>query len=89
MLDDEKGYAARVQLAHELDQARDRALIDAAGHLVEEKQPRLRRERPRELEALALPGRERARVGVRLVEETDAAQPFVRLVAPCFTSRVG
>ena len=70
-----------MQLAHELHQPRDRALIDAAGDLVEQQQARLRRERAGEFQAFALSGGERAPVGIRLFQQAHAAQPLVRLLA--------
>ena len=62
VLDHEEREAAAVQVADELHQAGDAALVDAAGDLVEQQHARLGRERARQLEALALAGGERARV---------------------------
>ena len=56
-----------MQVADELHQPGDAALVDAAGHLVEQQDPRLGGERARQLEALALAGGERAGVRVRLL----------------------
>jgi hypothetical protein len=73
VLDHEQGEAARVQLADQPDQLRDRPLIDAAGHLVQQQDARLRGEGARQLEALALARGQRAGVRLRLVGESDPA----------------
>ena len=74
VLDHEEREAAAVQLADELHQPGDAALVHAAGHLVEQQHARLGGERARELEALALAGGERARVRVGLLGEPDPVE---------------
>ena len=68
-----------MQVADELDQPGDAALVDAARHLVEQQHARLGGERARQLEALALAGGERARVRVRLLGEPH---PVEQLAGP-------
>ena len=63
-----------MQVADELDQAGNAALVDSSRYLVEEEHARLGRERARQLEALALAGGERPRVLVRLLRQPDAVE---------------
>jgi len=61
--------------AHKRDETRDAPKVHAARHLVEEQEPRPGRERPGQLEALALARGEDARVRLRLVGEPDRSRP--------------
>jgi hypothetical protein len=81
VLDDDDGHALPPQPLDQLDQLRDGALVDAAGHLVEQQQPRPGRHRPGQLEALALPGAERVGVGLALVQQADEVERRQRMGA--------
>ena len=55
------------------------------GHrLVEEQEPRLRHQRPRQLEQLALTARERSRVGVGELGQVEDLEQLQRLLAHLF-----
>ena len=73
--------ASSVELAHELHQPRDAPLVHPARDLVEQQHARLGGQRPRQLEALALPGGERPRMRMRLLTEPDPGEQRVRALA--------
>src|SRR5262245_2081676 len=81
VFDDDQRHAARVEAAHQIDQAGNAALVHAARDLVEQEQPRLDRERSRHLEPLALARGEDARVGLTAVGEPHALEAALRAVA--------
>ena len=74
VLDEDDGHAFAPQLFDELDEAGDGALVDAAGHLVEQQQARPGAHGPGELQALALPGAQAVGVDAPLVEQADEVQ---------------
>ena len=74
MLDPEDRRPLRAQLAHRRDELVHLRLGQTAGDLVEQERARLRHDRTRELEALALEQRQRAGEGVGLAGESRPSQ---------------
>ena len=74
VLDDDEGEAGAAQALDKRDQAGDAALVDAAGDLVEQQQPRPRRHGPGQFQALALAGAEGPGVRPPFLQETDEAE---------------
>src|SRR5919198_3196935 len=80
VLDHQERESGLVQLTDQPHELGDGALIHSPGHLVEHEQPRTRRERARQLQTLALSGRERTGVGVRLLAQLHALEDLAGLV---------
>ncbi len=70
-----------MQRSDQAHQLRDRPLVHAAGDLVQQQEARLGGERARELQALALSGRERASVSLGLLGEPHLVDQLARPVA--------
>src|SRR5258708_30600923 len=74
VLDPDNRYAALPHLPDQRHKARAFMLGEAARHLVEQQDARFRRQRPRQLQSLAIDERERAVDPVRLARETAAIE---------------
>jgi hypothetical protein len=81
VLDGDDGDALALQLQHQIDEARDGALVDAARHLVHQDHARLHGEAAGEFQALALAGGELAREVFALLQEVDEGQRLQGMVA--------
>ena len=88
MLDDDDGEAAARQLADQRDSLVDLRRIEPRHHLVEQQQPRLRRQRPRHFKPALVDGREIARRRALARRQADEIDGLARLVARAVGLRV-
>ena len=84
VLDGDDGETAPLELQNQIDEARNGALVDAAGHLVHQDEARLHGKPAGKLEPLALTRGELAREVVALLEKIDEGQRFESVVARDF-----